>query len=313
MGRFKVIGAMVLFSIFILVLQACLKTNFPPNLPPSKPDDPVPANGATNVSLSPILEWNCSDPEGDKLTYDIYFGEDAASLTLIKGNIESTSCEVRDLQADTTYYWKVVAKDNWGNKTVGDIWHFTTIPPSPGTLKWKYGVAASVLSSPALGKDGTIYAGAERYLYAISCDGTLKWKYEFEEGDVYRSSPAIGEDGTIYIGCSDHYIYAINPDGTLKWKYETGYDVRSTPLIGKSGTIYIGSMDGYLYALDTSGVLKWKCKIGEVHFSSPVISEDGTIYIGNWNCNICAIYADDDLAAGQWPMYKHDPQHTGRK
>jgi len=164
-----------------------------------------------------------------------------------------------------------------------------------------------------LGKDGTIYAGAERYLYAINPNGTLKWRHKFEEGNVWNSSPAIGEDGTIYIGCSDHYIYAINPDGTLKWRYETGYDVRSTPLIGKSGTIYIGSMDGYLYALDTNGVLKWKCKIGEVHFSSPVISEDGTIYIGNWNCNICAIYAGDDLAAGQWPMYKHDPQHTGRK
>ncbi|MEM2175649.1 MAG: PQQ-binding-like beta-propeller repeat protein, partial [Candidatus Micrarchaeia archaeon] len=103
-------------------------------------------------------------------------------------------------------------------------------------------------SSPAIGKDGTIYVGSwDNYLYAINPDGSLKWK--FKTGDNVRSSPAIGKDGTIYVGSYDNYLYAINPDGSLKWKFKTGSSVYSSPAIGKDGTIYVGSWDTYLYAI----------------------------------------------------------------
>jgi len=45
------------------------------------------------------------------------------------------------------------------------------------------------------------------YLYAITPDGKLKWK--FQTGYDISSSPAIGQDGTIYVGSSDRYLYAI--------------------------------------------------------------------------------------------------------
>ena len=93
--------------------------------------------------------------------------------------------------------------------------------PAPGTLKWRYGMGRrrSVVSSPAIGADGTIYVGSyyDNYLYAINPDGTRKWRYE--TGYWVESSPAIGADGTIYVGSLN--FYAINPDGTLKWRYET--------------------------------------------------------------------------------------------
>jgi len=77
-----------------------------------------------------------------------------------------------------------------------------------GTLKWKFGTGGDILSSPAIGKDGTIYVGSyDNYLYAINPDGSLKWK--FETGNGVYSSPAIGKDGTIYVGSYDNYLYAI--------------------------------------------------------------------------------------------------------
>ncbi len=104
-----------------------------------------------------------------------------------------------------------------------------------------------VISSPAIGSDGTIYVGSEDHkLYAINPDGSLKWSYATD--DVVDSSPAMGSDGTLYVGSGDGKLYAINPDGTLKWSYATAKAITSSPAIGSDGTLYVGSGDGKLYA-----------------------------------------------------------------
>ena len=77
-----------------------------------------------------------------------------------------------------------------------------------GTKKWAFQTGAYVLSSPAIGADGTIYVGShDQNLYAIQPDGTKKWA--FHTGDQMGFSPAIGADGTIYVGSCDHNLYAI--------------------------------------------------------------------------------------------------------
>jgi hypothetical protein len=56
---------------------------------------------------------------------------------------------------------------------------------NPGTLKWVFTMPNGnpVLSSPAVGADGTIYIGTgvatstNDYLYAINSDGTQKWAF----------------------------------------------------------------------------------------------------------------------------------------
>lgn len=61
-------------------------------------------------------------------------------------------------------------------------------------------------SAPAVGEDGTIYFATgilihSSYgsLYAVSPEGTLKWKEDTTNG-INWSSPAIMPDGTLYIG-----------------------------------------------------------------------------------------------------------------
>ncbi len=149
-----------------------------------------------------------------------------------------------------------------------------------GTLKWRYETGWYVSSSPAIGADGTVYVGSDDYcLYALNPDGTLKWRYETE--DAISSSPAIGADGTVYVGSDDYCLYALNPDGTLKWRYETEDYVSSSPAIGADGTIYVGSDDHYLYALNPDGTLKWRYETGWYVSSSPAIGADGTVYVGS--------------------------------
>ena len=110
---------------------------------------------------------------------------------------------------------------------------------SDGSKKWDYKAAGGVISCPAIGIDGTIYAGSkDRNLYAINPDGTKKWA--FKTGAAVYSSPTIGSDDIIYVG-SDKF-YAINSDGSKKWAFITA-NIDSSPAIGLDGIIYVGSDD----------------------------------------------------------------------
>ncbi len=96
----------------------------PANTPPATPSNPSPSNGATGIILNPTLMWQCSDPDGDSLTYDVYFGTSADSLSKI-ATTSSNSYQLQNLSYETTYYWKIVASDGQATSE-SPVWHFTT-------------------------------------------------------------------------------------------------------------------------------------------------------------------------------------------
>ena len=96
------------------------------NNPPNIPSNPSPANGATEQSVNVDLFWTGSDSDaGDTLTYDLYFGS-SANPPLLSGNQSTTTYDPGTLSKSSTYYWKVVAKDNNGAFTFGPVWRFET-------------------------------------------------------------------------------------------------------------------------------------------------------------------------------------------
>lgn len=95
------------------------------NKPPNPPSNPNPKNGATNVPTITLLSWDCSDPEKDPLTYDIYFGTSANPARVKTGHTAKTY-DPGTLEYKTKYYWKIVAKDDHNNSTTGPVWYFIT-------------------------------------------------------------------------------------------------------------------------------------------------------------------------------------------
>jgi len=104
--------------------------NYYTNDPPYTPSAPNPANGATNVDIQADLSWTGGDPNGDTVTYDVYFGTTSPPPKVV-GNQSSTTYDPGTLNFTTTYYWKIVAWDSYGASTSGPIWSFTTKVNNP--------------------------------------------------------------------------------------------------------------------------------------------------------------------------------------
>jgi len=165
-----------------------------PNTQPEVPSLIDPADKAIGVSATPTLSWVCSDPDGDTLVYDVYFGT-SSTPPLVKKDLAVTSYDPGILNNSTTYYWKIVAKDNKGGVTPSPVWSFTTIWKS-GAINWQFVTDNAIHSSPALSTDGTIYIGSwDQKLYAIYPNGTKKWEFATNGGVV--SSAAIDSNGII--------------------------------------------------------------------------------------------------------------------
>jgi tartrate-resistant acid phosphatase type 5 len=104
------------------------------NHPPVTASNPSPANNATGISLSPTLSWSCSDPDGDALTYDVYFSTSSNPTTKVSTGQSAKTLSRSGLSSGATYYWKIVAMDSKGATTDGPVWSFTTTSPTPVEL-----------------------------------------------------------------------------------------------------------------------------------------------------------------------------------
>lgn len=179
-----------------------------------------------------------------------------------------------------------------------------------GSLKWPgpFVTAGFILSSPAVGPDGTLYVGSQdKHVYAIAPNGALRWR--FLTGDWVDASPVIAPDGTIYVGSWDGKLYALTPTGAKKWEYATGAGnfIYSSPALGADSTIYFGAGDGNFYALRPDGSLKWTYPAADWIDSSPAIGPDGTLYFGSWDGALYAVRDEETHAAEIWRFVTGGP------
>ena len=94
------------------------------NHPPNEPSNPNPEDDATDVDIDADLSWTGGDPDGDDVTYDVYFGTTSSPPKV--SSQTATSYDPGTLDYDRRYYWKIVSWDNQGASTEGPIWDFKT-------------------------------------------------------------------------------------------------------------------------------------------------------------------------------------------
>jgi outer membrane protein assembly factor BamB len=70
------------------------------------------------------------------------------------------------------------------------------------------GIATGVVSSPAMGADGSVYVGSsDNKLYAFDSSDSRLWTYS--AAGAVDSSPSIGSDGRLYVGSNDNNLYVL--------------------------------------------------------------------------------------------------------
>ncbi len=89
---------------------------------PNAPTTPFPASGAINVSRTPTLTWECTDPDNQPLSYTVTFGG------TIYPAASNNFTPPFTLGHGITYHWSVRAFDTDGLSTLGPQWSFTTLP-----------------------------------------------------------------------------------------------------------------------------------------------------------------------------------------
>jgi len=173
------------------------------NYPPDVPNTPSPDDGDTNVSTHTDLSWECSDYEGDELSYDIYLGTESIP-PLLEQDYSGLTYIPEELNPLTTYYWQIDAYDGY-NHTLSPIWHFTTgVTNHPPDTPY--------MPRPADGSDDE------------SVCAMLRWSCSDPDGDVlmYKvylgTIPNLTEQDIIALGITDENIEL----GTLEY-YTTYY------------------------------------------------------------------------------------------
>ena len=98
-----------------------------PNTEPDIPSVPWPSDEADEESIHAALRWTCHDPDGDDLSYKVYFGTVPVltEYNVIKVGIENATLELETLDYNTTYYWKITASDGELDAT-SPTWSFAT-------------------------------------------------------------------------------------------------------------------------------------------------------------------------------------------
>jgi hypothetical protein len=137
---------------------------------PNTPSAPTPTHQATDVAVDTALSWtggDDADPEKE-MYYQIYFSTELFNLPLSLEEVigpfpadqTSITHELQlnpgQLEYDTTYYWQIVAVDEYGITSEGPIWSFTTIT-NPLQTETIIDFEPDVLNLKIRGKFVTVY------------------------------------------------------------------------------------------------------------------------------------------------------------
>ena len=139
--------------------------------------------------------------------------------------------------------------------------------------------------------DGTVYIGsADHYFYALTPDGSLKWR--FATNEIIDSSALLDDRHRVYFGSGDSHVYCLDKDtGRMIWKFaahstqavERQFGIKTYNLNWFEGNLamlpdgtLLAPNDNYLvYALDRdTGELKTQYIANEMVWSSPAVNPD---------------------------------------
>lgn len=158
---------------------------------PAVAGTPNPTDAATSISTTTSLNWA---PSPGATSYDVYLGTTSSlGAGQLQGSVTSPGYIPSGLVDDTTYYWRIDARNGHG-ATTGPVWSFTTSAAGTGSGGGDTGSGGGGGCFIATAAYGTPMADEVRYLRAFRDQYLLTSRpgrlfVEF----YYRHSPAVAD------------------------------------------------------------------------------------------------------------------------
>ncbi len=168
-----------------------------------------------------------------------------------------------------------------------------SIDSGTGQMKWLWSAESTghetwVEFPPTVASDGKLYVASENdYLYALSPDGKVLWKFL---ANHLHTPVSISPDGsTLHFVSEDGLLYALNRgDGSVKWKFQLGAGVvygtaRRIPVTyDAAGNLYFTWVHT-VWSLTPDGQKRWSLDVENrgAYMVGPAVGDDGTLYFVN--------------------------------
>lgn len=212
-------------------------------IPPilTKPELNSPANGSTNISLSPTLIWNrVSNATSYRLQVSTNFN--FTTTVFDQSSIISTSKLISGLMNNTTYYWRVNATDGNLNSDWSEVWSFTT--QKDISVKWQstnWPIQNLGIQAIATNKQNHVFVcTATDGIYRTTDLGNTWIKLNSGLAFNNIASISIDEFERIFIGTHGDGVYFSNNNG----------DSWSKIGLGTIHVIKIFALNNYVFAGD---------------------------------------------------------------
>jgi eukaryotic-like serine/threonine-protein kinase len=162
----------------------------------------------------------------------------------------------------------------------------------------------SVVGTPAIGTDGTLYVGTfANELIALSGDN-LSVKWRFSTKDWVWAGPAL-DKGVLYFGDLSGNLYAVNAaDGTQVWSVQPKNTIVDTPAIA-GDNIYLSTESDTLYIVSKAGEIADSVAIGGIIYAAPKITSDMILVAptGYDKNLLVALNLENPHGALMWPAF----------
>lgn len=131
----------------------------------------------------------------------------------------------------------------------------------------------SIVGTPAVGPDGTLYVGTFGNELIALDSNTLSVIWRKPTQNWVWAGPAL-DNGTLYFGDLSGYLYAFNAtDGTQLWRIQPKNTIVDTPVIS-GDKIYITTESDTLYIIGTDGKSTDSVVVGGIIYSAPELTSD---------------------------------------
>jgi hypothetical protein len=198
---------LLFFICFAILFVKCSKTES--NQPPSVTSLTYPSNNLLCISNNINFSWSAAtDPENDKIEYNIIIAKDRALTNVLENRTISNRQVTIELEKQTAYYWKVEALDVNNNQgTSSEIFAFYT----QGDGFSNYVPFTSALLTPE--NEGSITSSSANLTWDaadVNTNDTLTYEVFFGENE----NPTLIDDNV----SNKSYSVSVESGKTYFWK-----------------------------------------------------------------------------------------------